>query len=61
MKLDSQTKQTLTLGHTGYFDDQLEELFAEIERFELQVERRRNGKRKSKTAGKSQATRSRLQ
>jgi hypothetical protein len=52
MKLTFQLKQTLTLGNGGFFDDQLDDLFAQLQQAEKQVERVM-GKRGAKAAYKS--------
>jgi hypothetical protein len=53
MKMTIQNKQNLTLATSGFFADQLEDLFAELEQVELQMERRSIGKKSGKTALKS--------
>jgi uncharacterized protein YydD (DUF2326 family) len=57
MKLTYQFKQTLTLDNSGYFNDQLGDLFAELEQVELQVERRSSGRKSGKTPLKSHGLR----
>jgi hypothetical protein len=56
MKLNFQLKQTLTLGNGGFFDDHLDNLFAQLQQAEKQVERGM-GKRGAKAALKSHKSR----